>query len=132
MTKLTNCDAVMIGRAALGNPWIFRELALGQASVSEEERLRLVLDHLADHINLNAQVREHEGRAPCAVSAIKSFRNHLIWYSRGLAGGALFRQEVMTSLCVNKTRDLIHQFFSSTSFGEEYDGDNIDYRQAFG
>jgi nifR3 family TIM-barrel protein len=137
MTKQTGCDAVMIGRAALGNPWIFRELIGGQAHVSESERLLLVLEHLADHISLHKHIQELEGRAPHALAAIKSFRSHLIWYSRGLTGGAQFRQEVMTSDCEIKTRDLIHEFFSSShvtinSSDEEADGDNIDYRQAFG
>jgi len=135
MTKLTNCDAVMIGRAALGNPWIFRELAYGHQSVSEEERLGVVLEHLGDHINLNNLISELEGRAFYPGAAIKSFRSHLIWYSRGLSGGAKFRQEVMSTECEIKTRDMIHEFFSCSQVSsglEDSSEDNIDYRQAFG
>lgn len=135
MSKFTNCDAVMIGRAALGNPWIFRELAYGQKFVSEKERLDVVLEHLGDHINLNNYVSELEGRAAYSGAAIKSFRSHLIWYSRGLCGGAKFRQEVMSSECEKKTRDMIHEFFSGSQLSSNFEEsceDTIDYRQAFG
>jgi tRNA-dihydrouridine synthase len=65
--------------------------------------------------------------------AVKSFRSHLVWYSRGIAGGAQFRQEVMTADCFNKTSDLLNAFFSQiTLIDTNHDSDGIDYRQAFG
>lgn len=136
MKALTQCDAVMIGRAALGNPWIFRALSTTSAEVSEQERLDLVLEHLADHVALHDEVFKLEGRKESVASAIRSFRSHLIWYSRGLSGGARFRQQVMTTECLNKTKDLIEEFFIGSKESELHDSercdDGIDYRQAFG
>lgn len=135
MLKETGCDAVMIGRAALGNPWIFRDLASDRdQEVNLDERLSVVLEHLFDHIDLNRHMSELEGRATSIESAVRSFRSHLIWYSKGLMGGAKFRQSIMGSDCYNKTKELLLEFFSQAKItGEPESGeDGIDYRQAFG
>jgi nifR3 family TIM-barrel protein len=84
----TGADAVMIGRAALGNPWIFRALAAAHHGVSllpgpsASERAATILAHLDAHI-------EHVGDE---IRAVRKFRQHLIWYSRGLRGGSQFRE----------------------------------------
>lgn len=134
MKALTQCDAIMIGRAALGNPWIFRDLSENKQSVTNKERLSIILEHLADHLSLHEQVAALENRSSNLITALKSFRSHLIWYSRGLVGGALFRQKIMTTECHIKTRDMIHEFFSGSDeyYTPELDSDGIDYRQAFG
>lgn len=89
----TGCKGVMIGRAALGNPWIFEQLAAAfdgrglPEPPRGPERARFVRAHLAAHL-------EHHGDL---LRGLKKFRQHLIWYSRGMRGGASFRQRV-TSL----------------------------------
>lgn len=136
MRDLTGCDAVMVGRAALGKPWIFRELMGEKIGVTSEERRLLVLKHLADHIELRREIEEEEGTRPFSViHAIKCFRSHLMWYSTGLLGGSKFRQRVMTTEDYHATLDLIDEFFGSsqTSHSDSEQGDDgIDYRQAFG
>jgi nifR3 family TIM-barrel protein len=136
MMELTKCDAVMIGRAALGNPWIFQELSDGQSIISYEQRRVLIHTHFADHQALHQEASRLFKQKPCMHMATRTFRNHLIWYSRGLAGGALFRQEVMNTDCPKKTQDLIDSFFSKSDkqniICNEILDDGIDYRQAFG
>lgn len=138
MLKMTNCDAVMVGRASLGNPWIFKELMDGKKpAVSHGERLSLIRQHLMDHMALNRQIFELEGRRDekfFDMMAIRSFRNHLIWYSKGLSQGARFRQAIMAADSLSKTHDLMEEFFSqaSMSIQEHVCDDGIDYRQAFG
>jgi tRNA-dihydrouridine synthase B len=136
MQKETKCDAVMIGRAALGNPWIFAELSQGSSLVvRRDERWRMVCDHLSAHIDLHQRLESllASGRPFNEMQAIRSFRSHLIWYSKGLVNGSRFRQEIMTSNCPQKTKDLIDEFFlqAEESFDEAHE-DGIDYRQAFG
>lgn len=84
----TGCDAAMIGRAALGNPWVFRQIACGLDGgvykVSPGERARVALEHL------NAMVAEY-GEA----RAVPQMRKHIAWYTKGLAGAARVRREVM-------------------------------------
>ena len=89
--KATGADAVMIGRAAQGRPWIFREishfLATGQllASPSVKEVQRLLHDHLLEHYELYG---EHTG--------VRSARKHIGWYVHALPGGDVFRKRMNT------------------------------------
>ena len=81
----TGCDAVMIGRGALGNPWIFRELG-GGAAPSAEERLALIARHF----------REQLAFVGDALHGVRQFRKHLLWYARGLRGASAFRSLAVT------------------------------------
>lgn len=130
MFKETNCDAVMIGRGALGNPWIFRDLVQDQEiKVFFKERHSVVLEHFLAHIEFNKMINQEEKQA------IRSFRSHLIWYSKGLTDGAKFRNEVMTSECKTKIISMIDTFFGVDNSLVPWAGmhdDGIDYRQAFG
>ncbi|MDH4162138.1 MAG: tRNA dihydrouridine synthase DusB [Nitrospirota bacterium] len=89
MLDETGCDGVMIGRAIQGNPWIFREAAAflrtGAPSPppSIEERRTVMLRHLNDVISL---LSENVG--------VREMRKHLCWYTKGLTGGAEFRERV--------------------------------------
>ena len=85
----TGCDAVMVGRAAQGRPWIFREIAhfldtgehLAQPLVAEVRRL--LLDHLEDHYSLYGE-----------LTGMRSARKHIGWYVHGLPGGEDFRKRM--------------------------------------
>ena len=87
----TGADAIMVGRAAQGRPWIFREighfLATGEhlAPPLVAEVRRLLLDHLLDHYSLYG-----EG------TGVRSARKHIAWYVRSLPGGEDFRQHINT------------------------------------
>jgi len=85
MLAETGCAAVMIGRAALGNPWIFRRLVEpGYVGPSAEERWQIVHEHLLAHVRLS-----HDEAAQ-----LRSFRPQLMWYARGLSGASEFRRRV--------------------------------------
>ncbi|CAN1555041.1 tRNA dihydrouridine synthase DusB [Limnohabitans sp. B9-3] len=89
--KLTGADAVMIGRAAQGRPWIFREIAhylstgehLAQPLVAEVRRL--LLDHLDEHYALYGE-----------LTGVRSARKHIAWYVQSLPEGEAFRQHMNT------------------------------------
>ena len=84
--QATGADAVMIGRAAQGRPWIFREIAhflatgtlLAPPLVSEVKRL--LVEHLHDHYSLYGE-----------FIGVRSARKHIGWYVHGLPGGEAFR-----------------------------------------
>ena len=82
----TGADAVMIGRAAQGQPWIFREiahfLATGEhlAPPLVVEARRLLLAHLQDHYSLYGE-----------FTGVRTARKHIGWYVRSLPGGEAFR-----------------------------------------
>ena len=103
----TGADGVMIGRGAQGNPWIFREIAhfldtgerLAPPSVAE------VCDTLLGHIeNLYAFYGEHTG--------VRVARKHISWYSKGLVGGAVFRNRVNRVESADEQISLVREFFS--------------------
>ncbi len=85
----TGADAVMIGRAAQGRPWIFREIEhfintgthLAAPAIGEVQRV--LLNHVYD---LYAFYGEHTG--------LRVARKHISWYTKGLAGSAHFRQQM--------------------------------------
>ena len=87
MLSETGCDAVMVGRGALGNPWlianIIRYLDGGEIlSPTLAEREKIIIRHLELAVNFFG---ERVG--------IRGFRKHLLWYTKGLQGGARFREE---------------------------------------
>jgi tRNA-dihydrouridine synthase B len=84
--RATGADALMIGRAAQGRPWIFREishyLATGEhlAPPLVVEVRRLLLDHLEEHYALYGE-----------YTGVRSARKHIGWYVKTLPGGVAFR-----------------------------------------
>jgi len=92
MREETGCDAVMIGRGALGNPWLFARIAAVTAGRPDpgpptlEERLDVFRRHVAYILELKRGPRVlHEVRKACA------------WYARGLYGCNAFRLEVWST-----------------------------------
>ncbi|NPV26952.1 MAG: tRNA dihydrouridine synthase DusB [Firmicutes bacterium] len=89
MMAETNCDAVMIGRGALGNPWLFsRTIALVEQGLllpepSPAEKIKMAIRHLNLTINLKG---EHVG--------VREMRKHLAWYLKGLRGAARIREVI--------------------------------------
>jgi tRNA-dihydrouridine synthase B len=85
----TGADALMIGRAAQGRPWIFREvahyLATGEhlAPPLVAEVRRALLEHLQDHYSLYGE-----------FTGVRSARKHIGWYVRSLPGGEDFREQM--------------------------------------
>jgi len=78
MAAATRCAAVMVGRGALGAPWIFR----GSAT-SREERARIIRRH-------DALI---EALLPPRTAAIQ-LKKHLAWYASGFPGAARLREEL--------------------------------------
>lgn len=86
MLEETGCDSVMVGRAAQGNPWIFREileyLETGKEAQKpdNEEKKALILRHAALQ-------QEYKGE----YTAVREMRKHLAWYTVGMPHSAHFR-----------------------------------------
>lgn len=93
MIKETGCDGVMIGRAALGNPWMIyrtvRYLETGQLKPepSVKEKVKICLLHLDRLIALKGE-----------EIALKEMRKHAAWYLRGVRGNAKARKQINNCL----------------------------------
>ena len=119
LQQQTGCAAVMVGRGALGDPWIFSRLATGADHYpTPVERWHVVRDHFAAH-------QEHVGDA---LRAIKRFRQHLMWYARGITGASHFRRAVTQ---INEQAELLEvceAFFSAADYErpDRNEGNNED------
>ena len=89
LVKQTGCDAVMVGRAVRGNPWLFRELnhyfrtgeLLERPSV--EEIREMILRHARNQIEIKGE-----------YIGIREMRKHVAWYTKGMQGSAKLRDEI--------------------------------------
>ena len=90
MLEQTGCDMVMIGRGALGNPWIFREISMlighdrPSLPVSTAERITVMLRHVS-------KMCEYKGEAV----AMREARKHAAWYLKGIKGAAALRKRAV-------------------------------------
>lgn len=90
MLEETGCDGVMIGRGALGNPWmLYRTVEYLKTGVllpepEAEEKIRIAILHMD---RLAALKGEHV--------AVKEMRKHLAWYLKGLKGAARIKDAIM-------------------------------------
>jgi tRNA-dihydrouridine synthase B len=106
--RYTGADAVMIGRAAQGRPWIFREIThyletgehLAQPLVMEVRRL--LLDHLQDHYALYGE-----------DSGVRSARKHIGWYMHQLPQGDAFRRHMNTLENAQAQLQAVADFFDA-------------------
>ena len=113
MMATTGCDGVMIGRGALGNPWIFSQAidyisAGNYSSPSVEEKTALVLKHLHDVVEMYG---ENKG--------VKLFRKHLSWYAKGMIGSSRFRSGINSAHTSSEVEKLIRDFFFSASLQQD-------------
>ncbi len=105
--EYTGADAVMIGRAAQGRPWVFREidhyLTTGSFLPSPEvaEIQRVLTDHLHELYHFYGE-----------YSGVRIARKHISWYTRGLAGSAAFRHAMNRLATVEEQLAATQQFFA--------------------
>ena len=103
---LTGADGLMIGRAAQGRPWIFREiehfLATGEElpSPTVEEARALIVEHLGDHYAFHGE-----------DVGVRTARKHLGWYTEALSGGVEFRRTVNAAQTSAEQVAIVQRYF---------------------
>jgi nifR3 family TIM-barrel protein len=106
MFEATGCDGVMIGRGALGNPWIFNStkfsLLEGRSVVqpSPEERQRVIGFHFSLLLNYYGE-----------KGAMREIRRHVAWYTKGLPSSASFRSRLSALKGKEQLFEAIEFFF---------------------
>ncbi len=98
-------DGIMIGRGAMGNPWIFRQIREkirgGDVyKVSATDRKEMILRHY--DLMLKSKPEN---------IAVREMRKHIGWYIKGMNGAGKFRDEINHSCDAEKSIELIHAFF---------------------
>lgn len=111
----TGVDAILIGRAALGFPWIFGTTAMRTPSPTIEERRIAVLEHLELAMRWREQVSAaSDGKAlPPEEAVVLLFRMQLFRYIRGLAGANTLRGKLMELKTLQDVRDALELCFES-------------------
>lgn len=112
MVKQTGCDAVMIGRGAMGNPFIYRETValLEHQQVLPGPSLRERFKAARQHLDLAIQ---HKGE----YTAVREMRKHFAWYCRGLRGATRVRAAINQAV----TRDQLLAALASITTALEGD-----------
>jgi tRNA-dihydrouridine synthase B len=136
MVEATGCDAVMIGRAAPANPWIFRQIAQYTASKqatgmgrydrpTDMDRYRMIRDYferlmaeVAEHPEVEGAAesdldkrlkRNHESAQRDAIGRMKQFAS---WFTHGVPGGATLRREIFEAKRGAQVIDKVEAFFA--------------------
>lgn len=106
MLEITGVDGIMIGRASLGRPWIFSQIAsfLANGTIPPPPDLETRLDLVLEHFHAMIQ---HLG----SVGGNRTARKHLAWHTHGLTDGAKFRNAVNHSPDPQSTENMILAFF---------------------
>jgi len=98
----TNCDGVMIGRAAQGNPWIFRDISeflrtgKRHEPATIDERFETALLHTTEIIKAKGE-----------YIGVREMRKHLCWYVKGLKGNAEVRKEMVKLSSLDEVKALL-------------------------
>ncbi len=105
----TGCDSIMIGRGALGKPWLFNEIIASQKNsefkISSQDKLRIILDHIdliSQSENVNKQITE--------------MRAHLAYYTKGFKNGSHAREIIFNSFDIDLIKNTLHRLFNDITF----------------
>lgn len=108
MLEQTGCDGVMIGRAAQGNPWIFREVAafLENGTLIPRPDNREKRETILRHAELQMKTKGE-------YTAVREMRKHLSWYTAGMPHSARFRQTINSMETMEELLAGVETIFSS-------------------
>lgn len=102
MMEETGCDAVMIGRASMGDPHIFHRIVTGNENhLSLSEKAEVILEHLSYSVSFKGE----------AVS-VREMRKNLLWYIKGIRGAAGLRNKLSRVSSVSDIADAVRNIFT--------------------
>ena len=105
MLDETNCDAIMIGRGCLGNPWLIKqcvdylELGVEPRGITKEDKLNMIDKHF-DYL-LKTKVEK---------VAVLEMRSHIAWYLKGIPGAAKVKDDIFKTKDINKIKQILKEF----------------------
>jgi nifR3 family TIM-barrel protein len=113
----TNCDGILIGRGAMANPWIFRQI---EDTLAGREVFQPTLeDKRATLLEYFEMLRDDMPEIP-AIGKMKQLAGQ---FTRGLQGGALFRTTIYHSHSITEVLDRITEYFEAMMEGRPYYGE---------
>lgn len=111
MIDETGCDAIMIGRGVLGNPWLIKECVeyLNEGiipnKVSIEDKMKMILYHLEKLVaTKNEKV------------ALLEMRSHAAWYLKGIPNTSKLKEDIFKTKTIKEFKDLIESFLKEEGY----------------
>ncbi len=107
MFKETGVDGIMIGRASLGNPWIFKQIAYyletGEKipEISAEEKYKVILEHFD-------LLLKEKGE----YTATREIRKHIAWYVKGMPNATVIRDKINSVETEEDFKNILKQYFN--------------------
>jgi nifR3 family TIM-barrel protein len=114
MIEETGCDAVMIGRGTLGNPWLvkqtidFLETGTYQKHITGEEKLDYIINHME-------RLKEVKGEK----LAVLEMRSHGPWYVKGMKGASNYKREMSQAKTIEQMKELVEHYREYLTKGPE-------------
>ena len=104
MLNETNVEAVMIGRAALGNPFVFRNILSSskEVQVTKEELLDVILKHYMLEVGYKGE-----------YTAIREMRKHICWYIKGLPNNTQIKNLINMSDNLDEVTNILKEYLSN-------------------
>lgn len=112
MMRQTGCDGVVVGRGCLGRPWLFRDLAdaFGGQEPQNPPTLRGVFSIMIAHAHALIDWMAEGGMAAFEETAMRMFRKHTAWYTKGFRGSAQLRQLLVRVRTLDELRKVLDDF----------------------
>jgi nifR3 family TIM-barrel protein len=111
MLEETNCDAVMIGRGVLGNPWLIKECVnyiennIEPNIITPSEKLNMILYHLDKLVKFKSE-----------KVALLEIRSHAAWYLKGINNTSNLKQEIFKTKTIEEFKELINKFIKEEGY----------------
>ena len=104
MLDETNCDAVMIGRGVLGNPWLIRNTIsyldnMDYILPTSKEKIKMCIKHL----NYLSEIKDEK-------LAVLEIRNHIGWYLKGITNGNIIKNKIYQCLNIRDILQVLNEF----------------------
>ena len=105
MIELTNCDAVMIGRGVLGNPWLIRDIVnyLEDGALPKDISKDEKIDMCIKHMNYLLSFKDEK-------TAVLEMRSHIAWYLKGLDGVNEVKREIFKATTEKDVLEILTKF----------------------
>jgi len=113
MFKETGCDGVMVGRGAMGNPWLF-----AQITALLQDGKEIPPPTMAERISMAIKHAELSVKYAPEKVAVKEMRKHIGWYFKGLPHGAGMRDTVNKITTLEDLKELLYSYLAET--GSDY------------
>ncbi|MDX1764328.1 MAG: tRNA-dihydrouridine synthase, partial [bacterium] len=114
MLRETGCDGIMIGRAAMGDPWVFNRIRVFLVHGRREMRpqAETIKETFVDHLQMEIGLYgERQG--------ILRMRKFAAWYTKGLPQSAVFRSRINSVVTAEECLQEVESFFSRLPWGKE-------------